>query len=118
MSKRILAGSNKAFLPTMHPFRSNYLPQYEQAGFLSCLFVLKTFSVYIIRHYGTQSESTVSVISFWLGSLFGTWTLKSCLPPISPCIINCIEIVVLSPGAKAIEPMAGVGGQHPSFTSI
>jgi hypothetical protein len=32
--------------------------------------------------------------------------------------MNCIERVVLSPGWRTIEPMVGVGGQHPSTTSI
>jgi hypothetical protein len=30
--------------------------------------------------------------------------------------MNCIESVVLSPGWRVIEPMTGVGGQHPSTT--
>jgi hypothetical protein len=29
-----------------------------------------------------------------------------------------MEIVVLSPGSRAIEPMASGGGQHPSATSM
>jgi hypothetical protein len=32
------------------------------------------------------------------------------------CIMNCIETVVASPGLRAIEPMAGLGGQQPSRT--
>lgn len=40
------------------------------------------------------------------------------MPSIPSCMVNCIEIVVLSPGLRAIEPMASWGGQHPSTTSM
>jgi anti-anti-sigma regulatory factor len=67
--------------------------------------------------YGTQLERTTSSRSAAFGSLVGRCTRKSCGPPISPCIMNSRESVVLSPGWRTIEPMVGVGGQHPSFTS-
>ncbi len=69
-------------------------------------------------NYGTQFDNTVSVRSDWLGSLLGRCTRKSCGPPMSPCIRNCIERFVLSPGLSTIEPMVGVGGQHPSLISM
>jgi hypothetical protein len=31
--------------------------------------------------------------------------------------MNHIDMVVRSPGFKTIEPMAGIGGQHPATTS-
>ncbi len=68
--------------------------------------------------YCTQFDSTSTVFSDCLGSFVMRYTRKSCLPPISPCIMNCMEIVVFSPGLRTIDPMAGVGGQHPSMTSM
>jgi hypothetical protein len=68
--------------------------------------------------YSTQSERTASERSPQLGSLLGMYTRKSCGPPIPSCIVKDICSVVLSPGFSAIEPMAGLGGQHPSNTSI
>ena len=44
--------------------------------------------------YSTQFDRTVNVLSGCLGSFVGKCTLKLCLPPISPCIINCIDSVV------------------------
>jgi hypothetical protein len=68
--------------------------------------------------YSTQSDSTARVRLPQLGSLLGMYTRKSCGPPIPSCIVKDICRVVLSPGFRAIEPMAGLGGQHPSSTSI
>lgn len=34
------------------------------------------------------------------------------------CIVNATLTAVDSPGARTIEPMVGVGGQHPSFNSM
>ena len=66
--------------------------------------------------YCTQFDRTVKVLSGCLGSLVGKCTLKLCLPPMSPCIRNCIDNVVVWPGLRTIAPMVGVGGQHPSTT--
>ena len=68
--------------------------------------------------YSIQLDSTVSPRSGWSGSLVMTCTRKLCRPPMSPCIMNCIETRVLSPGWRTIEPMVGMGGQHPSTTSM
>lgn len=46
------------------------------------------------------------------------WSRKSCRPPIPAGIEKETATVVDSPGPMAIEPMAGVGGQHPSLTSM
>jgi hypothetical protein len=67
---------------------------------------------------GIQFDNTVRVRSGCIGSLVGRRTRKLWKPPIAPCIMNCIERLVLSPGWRAIEPMVGVGGQQPSTTSI
>ncbi len=44
--------------------------------------------------YGTQFDRTVNVLSACWGSFVGRCTLKLCLPPISPCIMNCMDRVV------------------------
>jgi hypothetical protein len=67
--------------------------------------------------YGTQFERTLTVRSGCAGSSVSRWRRKLCLPPMSPCILNSIEIVVLPPGCRTIAPMVGVGGQHPSTSS-
>ena len=74
-------------------------------------------SLHIPAAYGIQFDNTVNVWSGWAGSLVGRCTRKSCWPPMSPCIMNCIESVVRFPGLRVIEPMTGSGGQHPSTTS-
>lgn len=68
--------------------------------------------------YSIQLERMVTTLSGSVVSLVTRWRLKLCMPPISPCMKNSKEMVVLSPGLRAIEPMAGLGGQHPSKTSI
>jgi len=70
-----------------------------------------------MRFYGTQLDNTVKVLSSQVESLLGKCTRKSCLPPMSPCIMNSMESRVDSPGLRTIAPMVGIGGQHPSLTS-
>lgn len=72
----------------------------------------------ILESYSIQLEITARDLSPHSGSLFGINTRKSCGPPIPAGILNSMKRVALSPGLSTIELMVGVGGQHPSLTSI
>ena len=91
---------------------------------MGVIFLYYVYCIIQTRHqestldlYGPQFDKTVKVLSPQTESLLGRCTSKSCIPSIPACIMNCMDSVVVAPGLSTIEPMVGVGGQHPSKTS-
>jgi hypothetical protein len=94
----------------------------DGTGIITCFDTKKkalvaSFHQGLFSSYSTQFEMIETVLSGSSGSFVGMCSWKLCVPPMAPCMKNSIVMVVLSPGPMAIEPTAGVGGQHPSSTS-
>lgn len=76
--------------------------------------VLRTAGLWI---YCTQFDRiTISRLGI-VGSFEFKCNRKSWNPSIPACMVKATVTVVDSPGLRTIEPMVGVGGQHPSFSS-